>query len=257
MLELLKVDLYKLTKSSLVKIVFFISVLSAALMYLLSHLLATGELPIQNTGILSLFADSQMFILLGCVFIWIFLCSDFEYKVIENAVLAGHSRSSIVTSKMISLVIFVSLLTVPYFAVILFSTAARFELHVYLPSAYLMITKLATTDPDIIPIALFVILAILTYSAQLSIGIFFLFLFKRPVVVLAVSYLSNLLLGPVLGLTDTTKQIMEYTPFGVNFAGMTTHFEFPVFIRSCLSGFLFLLVFTFLSILVFRKSEIK
>ena len=54
MLELLKVDLYKLTKSSLVKIVFFISVLSAALMYLLSHLLATGELPIQNTGILSL-----------------------------------------------------------------------------------------------------------------------------------------------------------------------------------------------------------
>ena len=30
MLELLKVDLYKLTKSSLVKIVFFISVLSAA-----------------------------------------------------------------------------------------------------------------------------------------------------------------------------------------------------------------------------------
>ena len=125
MLELLKVDLYKLTKSSLVKIVFFISVLSAALMYLLSHLLATGELPIQNTGILSLFADSQMFILLGCVFIGIFLCSDFEYKVIENAVLAGHSRSSIVTSKMISLVIFVSLLTVPYFAVILFSTAAR------------------------------------------------------------------------------------------------------------------------------------
>ena len=122
MLELLKVDLYKLTKSSLVKIVFFISVLSAAIMYLLSHLLATGELPIQNTGILSLFADSQMFILLGCVFIGIFLCSDFEYKVIENAVLAGHSRSSIVTSKMISLVIFVSLLTVPYFAVILFST---------------------------------------------------------------------------------------------------------------------------------------
>lgn len=69
MRDLIKADIYKMTKSSFIKIVFGLSVLSAGLMLLFVHLAATGDMGIQNTGIRSLFADSQIFTLLGCAII--------------------------------------------------------------------------------------------------------------------------------------------------------------------------------------------
>lgn len=72
MIDLIKVDIYKTAKSSLMRIIFAISVLSASVMLLFAQLIATGNMDIQNTGITSLFADSQIFTLLGCVIIGIF-----------------------------------------------------------------------------------------------------------------------------------------------------------------------------------------
>ena len=103
--DLIKADIYKMTKSLLIKIIFVLSILIAGLMLLFANSISTGDIDIQNIGILSLFADSQIFTLLGCIIIGTFLCSDFEYKIIENAVSSGHSRAAVVFSKMISLII--------------------------------------------------------------------------------------------------------------------------------------------------------
>lgn len=58
MIDLIKTDIYKMAKSLLIRIIFAISVLSAGLMLLFAHLIATRSMDIQNTGITSLFADS-------------------------------------------------------------------------------------------------------------------------------------------------------------------------------------------------------
>ena len=44
MLDLIKVDIYKMAKSSLIKIVFVLSVLSAGLMFLFAHLMAQSQI---------------------------------------------------------------------------------------------------------------------------------------------------------------------------------------------------------------------
>lgn len=257
MLDLIKVDIYKMAKSSLIKIVFVLSVLSAGLMFLFAHLMATGDMDIQNTGIMSLFADSQIFSLLGCVIIGMFLCNDFEYKIIENAISSGHKRNTIVFSKMLSLVILIAIISLPYIIAIILSVCTNLEMIVYMPTAYLTIVNFAIKGTDMMNIIVFIILAILTYSAKLSIGIFIMFLVKKPVIVIALSYITILLLGPVLGLNEVTKNIMAYTPFGIDYTGLAVNFELVNLMKSCAIGVIFILIFTFLSILVFRKCEVK
>lgn len=200
--DLIKADIYKMTKSPLIKIIFVLSILSAGLMLLFAHSISTGDIDIQNIGILSLFADSQIFTLLGCIIIGTFLCSDFEYKIIENAVSSGHSRAAVVFSKMISLIILIVFLTLPYIAAAIFLGSTSLELSVYMPTAYLTF------------------------------------------------------LGPILGLNDTTKNVMEYTPFRVNYTQLASNFELINLLKPLSIGIIFLIIFTFLSVLAFRKSEI-
>lgn len=130
------------------------------------------------------------------------MCSDFEYKIIENAVSSGHSRAAVVFSKMISLIILIVFLTLPYIAAAIFLGSTSLELSVYMPTAYLTF------------------------------------------------------LGPILGLNDTTKNVMEYTPFGVNYTQLASNFELINLLKPLSIGIIFLSIFTFLSVLAFRKSEI-
>lgn len=257
MTDLIKADIYKMAKSSLIRIIFAISVLSAGLMLLFAHLIATGSMDIQNTGITSLFADSQIFTLLGCVIIGMFLCNDFEYKIIENAISSGHSRNMVVVSKVISLFILISILSLPYIITVILSVSFNFEVSVFMPTAFLTIISFATTGSSILNIIILIILAILIYSAQLSVGIFIMFLVKKPVMAIALSYVALLFLGPVLGLNDTTKNIMTYTPFGIDYTRLITDFEYINIIKPISISFLFIVIFTFLSMLSFRKCDIK
>ena len=78
--DLIKADIYKMTKSLLIKIIFVLSILSAGLMLLFAHSISTGDIDIQTTGILSLFADSQIFTLLGCIIIGTFCAATLSIK---------------------------------------------------------------------------------------------------------------------------------------------------------------------------------
>ncbi len=60
-------------------------------------------------------------------------------------------------------------------------------------------------------------------------------------------------LGPILGLNDTTKNVMEYTPFGVNYTQLASNFELVNLLKPLSIGIIFLSIFTFLSVLAFRS----
>jgi len=226
-------------------------------MLLFAHLIAIGEMDIQNTGITSLFADSQIFVLLGCVVIGIFLCNDFDYKIIENAISSGHTRISIVVGKMISLIFLISILTLPYTIATILAVSIDLEVSVYMPTAYLTIMGIASNGTSIVNLVILIILTILMYSAQLSVGILIMFWIKKPVIVIAVSYVSLLLLGPVLGLNEMTKGVMEYTPFGIDYTSFISNLEIMDFAQPIIISISFIAIFTILSILFFRKCEIK
>lgn len=257
MIDLIKTDIYKMAKSSSLKILFGISCLSAGLMLLFAHSAAVGNMDFQNTGITTFFADSQIFTLLGCVIIGIFLCSDFDYKIIENAISSGHSRNSVVVSKIIILGLFVSILTLPYILITILAVCINLDVSVYMPSAYLTIMGFATSGASIFYIIILIVLAILMYCAQLSLGVFIMFLVKKPVIAITLSYVVLLLLGPVLSLNEFTKNMIAYTPFGIDYAQLVLDFKIMNLIGPIFIGIIFLIFFTFLSILSFRKCEIK
>lgn len=257
MTDLIKTDMFKMFKSSLIKILFCISAVGAGLMLLFAHLVATGDTDIQNTGIASLFADSQIFILLGCVIIGMFFCNDFEYKIIENAVSSGHSRSSVVISKVVSLIILITVLTIPYIVILLVTMAANMEISVYMQTAYLNIIGLAASGTSAGNIIMLIITTILSYSAQVSIGIFIMILVRKPVIVVALSYVILLLLGPVLGLNETTKDLLTYTPYGIDYSHLVSNIDIFNFIKSIIISIVFIIIVIGISILTFKKTEIK
>lgn len=257
MLDLIGVDIYKMMKSSFIRIVFVLSAISAGFMLLYAQRIASGDVDIRSTGIPSFFADSQIFTLLGCVVIGVFLCNDFDYKIIENAISSGHSRQEIVLSKMITLIILISILSIPYILIILYSVISHPTIAVFMPTAFLTILSIATNGSSMFDILLLLILTILIYAAQLSIGIFVMFLVKKPVIVIAVSYVILLFLGPVLSLSNFTKDIMTYSPYGINVTQIMTNLNIYNMMMSIIICLVYIAVFTFLSILSFRKCDIK
>lgn len=257
MVDLIRTDLFKMMKSGLMKILFFSSMLSATLMLLCSHMIATGKLDMQSAGFAALFADSQIFTLLGCIIIGMFFCNDFEYKIIENAISSGHRRETIVVSKFIVLGLLTVILSIPYIGSLVVSVITNLELSVYIPTAFLNIIDLATTGTNVLTIIILIVVAISVYTAQLSIGIFIMFKVKKPVIVVALSYVVLVLLGPILSNNNGTKEIMEYTPYGIDYTQLVSNVNFgtllkPVFISVIFVGFIIMI-----SILVFRKAEIK
>lgn len=257
MADLIRTDLFKMLKSGLIKILFFSSILSATLMLLFSHLIATGKLDMQSAGFASLFADSQIFTLLGCIMIGMFFCNDFEYKIIENAISSGHPRETIVVSKLIVLALLTGILAIPYIGTLIVSVISNLELSVYIPTAFLNIINLATTGTNVLTIIILIVVAISVYTAQLSIGIFIMFKVKKPVIVVALSYVVLVLLGPILSNNNVTKEIMAYTPYGIDYTQLVSNLNFGTLIKPVVISIIFVGVITILSILVFRKAEIK
>lgn len=48
-----------------------------------------------------------------------------------------------------------------------------------------------------------------------------------------------------------------YTPFGIDYTDLVVNFELVNLVKSCSVGLIFILTFTFLSIVAFRKCEVK
>ena len=152
---------------------------------------------------------------------------------------------SIVICKIISLILLIGILSLPYIISIILPVFLNLEVIAYMPSAYLSIMEAVCEGTNLLYIVISVILTIFMYSAQLSIGVLIMLLLKKSVVVIAASYSLLLLLGPALGASDVTANIIKYTPFGIDFANLVCNLEFEDFIQAFLIIIIFIIIFAF------------
>lgn len=262
MISLIKSDIYKLLKSKSVLIILVISIISAIIVSTCSHMIAIGYMKIENTsGILALFAEQQMMALLGSVIAGAFISSDFENKIIENAISSGHPRISIIISKVITLCIVTLLIYLPYLIATVVLSFTQIEFNNYLNTP--MLNILAKLGNHAMTTSLFgnmieiLFTSLIIYIAQLSISIFFMFLLRKPVLVMASTYISILILGPIVHLNNTLKNIMSYTPFGIDFSNFTLITHNTIFSKSIIVSIIFIIIIIILTYLIFRKSEVK
>lgn len=261
-MQLLNADFFKLSRSISPWTVFILSILSAIIFTASSHYVSTGSLSLEAaSGTLSLFSETQMIALLGSIAAGICLTTDFENKIIENAVSGGHSRNTIIINKIISFFILIALLYLPYIIITVIFAFTDTAFSGFIPTPTLNILAGAAeqevTAGLLGKIILISGLSLLIFFSQLMISMFYMFLFKKAVLVIVATYMTSLILGPISSLNDTVHSVITYTPYGIDLSRLTLEMSGKFVTKSVIICLLFIFIFYLVSFLIFRKAEVK
>ncbi|GIO23353.1 hypothetical protein J11TS1_19340 [Oceanobacillus sp. J11TS1] len=261
-MQLLKADLIKLSRSITPWIVFILASLSAVIFASSSHFVATGNLNFETAASsLSLFSETQMIALLGSITVGIFLTKDFENKIIENAISGGHSRNSIVINKIIIFIILTASLYFPYVIITIIFAFQDTTFSSFIPTPTLNILAEAAqqevTAELIGKILLTSGLSLIIFISQLMISIFYMFLFKKAVFVIAATYMTSLILGPIASLNESIHSVMAYTPYGIDLSHLTLEMSGEFIAKSLIISFIFIFVLYLGTYFLFRRAEVK
>lgn len=265
MFNLIWADLFKLRKSFAIKVLFGITMLSAVAMTIIAYLIPRGKLEVGMTGIGFMFSDVNIISILGAVIAGVFICGDFDNKIIHDAIANGSSRSAVIVSKAVVFYCAIAFMLLPYVIITGYalSTGNEFSmgtiavglLHILTIDSGISITALEIWK------LLFVILTLMfVYMAQLSVCVPLAFTLKRPVFVVAIYYGFTILCAQLLGLRDSSRlldRILALTPFGGNYTFMSMETVTGDIIKSFFVSLVFMFIMLTVTYIVFRRSEIK
>jgi len=265
MLNLIQADLYKMRKSSVIKILFGITTLCALIMVVMAYLIPQGKVGNEYTGIGFLFSDIDIMSILGAVIAGVFICGDFDNKTIHNAITSGCSRGAVIVSKaavFFSALIFILL---PYAIItgIALSTGAKFDMG-SVSVGFLNILSKDSTIAFSVSVFLKMLVAMVTltivYMAQLSICVPLALVLKKPVLVVAIYYAFSIFCGQLAGLSSSSpvlNNILSCTPFGGNYSFVTLNSGVGDFFKAIVVCLVFIIVMLAITFSIFRKAEIK
>lgn len=265
MINLIRADLYKMRKSSVIKILFGITTLSAIIMTLMAYFIEQGKIPSAYTGIGFLLGDINMISILGAVAAGVFISGDFDNKIIHQTIASGSSRLNVIISKAISLISVVFIMLLPYAIIvgIALSTGCQFNMGAVSVGFLNILTKEAGIDFTVsiffkMIITMFTLM--LVYMAQLSICIPFAILLKKPVLVVAIYYGFTILCAQLNGLRNSSQifdTIYTYLPFGGKYTLVAFDTGTGDIIRAIAVSVVFIILMIALTYSIFRKTEIK
>lgn len=259
MIGVLKADLFKAARSKAFPVLFCVSCTSAVIMAVSSHMAATGELSIEAAyNFPALFVDSQMISLLGCATVGLVVCTDFENKAIHSSVAGGIGRLSIVAAKTILVAVLTTVLLLPYVVVTIYALISDYSFSPYIQTPLLSILSFDVGDYDAPRLAWAMVATVVLYASQLCICVVAMFVTKKPVITLAVSYVVLLLLALASNINDSFKELMGLTPFGVErLETLTPSISFEALIVNIIVAFGFIAFAVMLSYVFFRRAELR
>ncbi len=265
MLNMLRADLYKIYKSSTIKLLFGITALCAVIMTIMSYLIPQGKLNTGTTGIGFLFSDINMISILGAALAGVFICSDFENKSIHEAITCGIGRGSIILSKAFSYFCAVAFVLMPYAvaAAIALGTGYNFSMGNVGIGFLNLITENAHRTygiSGVLKLAVVMLTLMLVYVAQLSLCVPLAIVLKKPVFVVAIYYGFTILCAQLIGLRKSSEvfaDIFAATPYGGNHTLLTAGSEAGDVIKAIVVNLIFIVIMLAATYGLFRKTEIK
>lgn len=257
MLDVLRADFYHLRKSKRLYVLFAISTISVFLLLLCSHLMAIDVIEPSSGGFASLFADTQMMSLLGCIVIGVVMGNDFEEKVIEQEICVGHSRASLVFEKGLLLLGIIVILFLPYMIASVLCIYLDFELFYFMKTPWLALLEAAREGESLANLLMMNLTIMITYTAQISIGLLFLFQFRKPAIIAGCTYVAQLILGPVAFLNDGMGKLMSYTPFGIDVPELIIQSSTSKVLSAWGIALLGWIVILWIAHVIFHKKDIK
>ncbi|SHO49195.1 ABC transporter permease [Anaerocolumna xylanovorans] len=265
MFNMICADIYKMVKSSAVKILFAITAISSVIMAVLGHFIAEGRINASFGGIAFLFSDINVISILGGAMAGIFICGDFENKTIHEAIASGCSRGKVVISKAAVFFCGVALLLLPYAAVtgIAVGLGSNYSTgKASLGFLYLLTEEsgVSLNGADMQKLIVIMAALVIVIAAQLSVCIPLAFSLKRPVLVIGIYYAVSILSAQLLGFAKSSEvfdKIYSFTPFGGRYLFMTLETGAWDIGKSIAVSFFFTVLVLGITCGIFRKAEIK
>lgn len=265
MINLIHADLYKMRKSSVIKVLFGITTLSAIVMTLMAYFIQQGKIPAAYTGIGFLLGDMDMISILGAVAAGVFISGDFDNKTIHQTIASGSSRLNVIISKAITLICVVFIMLLPYAIIvgIALGTGCQFNMGAVSVGFLNILTKEAGIDFTVsifFKMIIIMLTLIFVYMAQLSICIPLAILLKKPVLVVAIYYGFTILCAQLAGLRNSSQifdTIYTYLPFGGKYTLLSFDTGTGDIIKAIAISVVFIILMIVLTYSIFRKTEIK
>lgn len=264
MINMIKADLYKMRKSITMKVVFLITLICSILMALMSYFIADGSLSDTYSGITFLFADANMTSILGSVLAAVFICSDFENKVISTEISSGTSRFTIIIGKIISYFIAVSIIMLPYAIVSIIGVLLKKNFSISQGVGFFNLLQssqnISFSTNDVLKLIVVALVLIVVYLGQFIICIPITFKVKKPVIVVAVYYAFTVAMAQISNLaakSDAFNNILSCTPYGNKYLFLTLESSCGDIVKALVVSIIFVIFISIISYLLFRKEEVK
>ncbi|MGZ9585858.1 ABC transporter permease [Paenibacillus marinisediminis] len=265
MFNLIRADLYKLRKSTSIKILLGITTLSAILMAIMAYLIPQGKIEASKAGIGFIFSDINVISILGAVVTGIIISSDFDNKTIHNAIASGCSRVAVIMSKAAVLSLTIALILLPYAIVtwIALGSGNEFSMGSVAVGFLHTLTSEAGTAfsaSDIWKLLGITLTLITLYVAQVSICIPLAFMLKKPVLIIPIYYGFTILCAQLMGSSGGASlfdRIFSVTPYGGDYAFMTLDTDIGMLLQALAVSLVFIIVMVAIVYGAFRRTEIK
>lgn len=264
MINMIKADLYKMRKSITMKVVFLITLICSILMALMSYFIADGSLSDTYSGITFLFADANMTSILGSVLAAVFICSDFENKVISTEISSGTSRFTIIIGKIISYFIAIVVIMIPYAIVSIGGVISGNEFSMGQGVGFLNLLQSGQSSSlsanDILKLILVALVLIVVYLGQFIVCVPIAFKVKKPVIVVAVYYTFTIVVAQLSNLaakSDAFNNVLSLTPYGGKYSFLTLESSGGDIVKALVVSIIFIAIIGAIAYLLFRKEEVK
>ncbi|MNC29105.1 ABC-2 family transporter protein [compost metagenome] len=265
MYNLIWADGFKMRKSAAIKIIFVITTLCAAAMSVIAYLIPQGKVDESLSSIGFLFSDMNVISILGSVLAGVYICGDYESKTIHDAISSGSGRGTVIFSKTVVLCSALAFVLLPYAIIIAIALCIGTEFSMGNVSLGFLNVLTSGAGQNLsasegMKLLTVSVTLIIVYMAQLSITVPLAFIFRKPVLVIAIYYGLSILTGQLGGVADRSpvfERIFGLTPYYGNYILITLDTGAGEMFRAILVSFIFILVMLAFTYSIFRKAEIK
>lgn len=264
MYNLVRADLYKVSRSTYIKALFLISTICATIMILMAYLIPQGRMNPNFADLGLMFSDAHIMSVIGAVTAGILICGDMNNKVIHDLIASGHSRGKVIISKTLVLCLVIGFILLPYAIVvgIGFTTGNVFSMgDISVGFLGLLADSGKTlTASNVLKLVIVMITLMGVYISQLSITILLGFKLKKPLYIVGLYYGFGGICAQLLLLEGKFPQfdrLFALTPYGGRHILLTLDTPWTSIIRTILIIVLYIVVIVSLTNRLFKKAEIK
>lgn len=266
MFNMVRADLYKLYKSTVIKVLFGITTLSSVIMLLMAYLIPQGIISEKMTGIGFMFSDVNMMSILGAVIAGSFICGDFDNKSIHQSIVSGCSRTTVLTSKAIVYLLSIGILLIPYIIITAVALLSGKEYGMgSVAIGFLNMITLGVDDNTLQGFLVFkqivvMVVLVIVYMSQLSICIPLAITLKKPVLVVSIYYGCTILFAQLSSLSKNISGLADFlsgTPFGGEYSLLNLNSGTEDIVKAVVVSLVFMIIMIAISFQIFKKVEVK